>query len=187
MEQRSGRKSDVQIWDFGEFLHNWSIAYVSFAGVRTLGFSPEGNLLASGSDDGMVKLWSFPEGKEIFTLKHTDRVWFVSFSPKGNYLASGSEDGRAKIIDVKRLKLIAELRHNSGIWQIIFSPDEELLAFGAYQEVHIWALRKRKILDNLYHSHWVNSVSFSPDGNFLTVGLENGTIKVWRIERRIWK
>ncbi|MGB9877758.1 MAG: WD40 repeat domain-containing protein [bacterium] len=78
---------------------------------------------------------------------------------------------------------MVELRHNSGVWQVVFSPDENLLAFGAYKEVHIWDLVNKERIESLLHNHWVNSVAFSPDGNFLVVGAEDGTIKVWRIEK----
>lgn len=182
MEPAKGKQIDIYIVELKELIHSKSIAFVAFAGVRAIAFSPD-NSLVSGSDDGTVKLWRFPQGEEIATIKHTDRVWFVEFSPRGSFLASGSEDGRAKIWDVKKGKLVAELRHNSGVWPIVFSPDERLLAFGAYQEVHIYDILRRKKLESLFHNHWVNSVAFSPDGQFLVTGVENGTIKLWKIER----
>ncbi|MGB9877759.1 MAG: WD40 repeat domain-containing protein [bacterium] len=97
-------KKPRRIYESKEIIHRRSVAFVAFAGIRSVAFSPDGHFLATGSDDGSVKIWVFPEGEEIATIKHTDRVWFVSFSPSGKYLASGSEDGRAKIWDVKRKK-----------------------------------------------------------------------------------
>jgi len=178
-----GEQIDIAISEFKELIHHRSVAYKAFAGVRTVAFSPDNTFLASGSDDGTVKLWRFPQGEEVATIKHTDKVWFVLFSPKGNFLASGSEDGRAKIWDVRKGKLLVELRHNSGIWQVVFSPDERLLAFGAYQEVHIYDVVKRRKVESLFHNHWVNSVAFSPDGDFLVTGVEDGSLVVWKINR----
>ncbi|MDE0018976.1 MAG: hypothetical protein OXU51_22540, partial [Candidatus Poribacteria bacterium] len=62
--------------------------------VNSVSFSPDGNTLASGSDDDTVRLWDAATGREILTLTgHSDSVNSVSFSPDGNTLASGSDDG----------------------------------------------------------------------------------------------
>ncbi|MBI3815428.1 MAG: hypothetical protein HY279_13315, partial [Nitrospinae bacterium] len=61
--------------------------------VRTVSFSPDGKMLASGSHDETIKLWEMPAGKLISTLKgHKNWVDTVSFSPDGKMLASGSRE-----------------------------------------------------------------------------------------------
>lgn len=76
-------------------------------GVYSVAFSPDGRLLASGSDDNTVKLWEVATGREVRTLTgHTHYVLSVAFSPDGKTLASGSWDGTVLLWDSARFYVV---------------------------------------------------------------------------------
>jgi WD40 repeat protein len=78
--------------------------------VGALAFAPDCKTLASGSNDGAVKLWDVATGRERATLlnpffagrpeKGRFRVESLAFTPDGRTLASGSYDGRIRLWDV---------------------------------------------------------------------------------------
>ena len=58
--------------------------------VHSVAFSPDGQILASGSIDNTVRLWLVSDGTLLRTLEgHTGSVLSVAFSPDGQTLASG--------------------------------------------------------------------------------------------------
>jgi WD40 repeat protein len=61
--------------------------------VQPVAFSPNGQLLASGSGDETIKLWDPPTGELRQTLEgHSNLVQSVAFSPDGQLLASSSDN-----------------------------------------------------------------------------------------------
>src|SRR5262249_6828467 len=90
---------DVKLWDA---LNGEEI--LTFKGhtklVPSVAFSPDGQRLATCSEDGTVKLWDTHTGQQTLTLTgHTGVVSHLVFSPDGHRLASNGGDGTVKIWD----------------------------------------------------------------------------------------
>ena len=66
--------------------------------VNDIAITPDGQTVASGSDDRMVKLWDIDSGRELQSLTgHDKSIFAIAISPNGQYLASGSNDNTIKI------------------------------------------------------------------------------------------
>jgi WD40 repeat protein len=66
--------------------------------VNSVAISPDGRLLASGSSDQTVKLWSLPNGALLKTLAgHSSYVQSLVISPDGRLLASGGADNTIRL------------------------------------------------------------------------------------------
>lgn len=74
------------------------------AGVTSVAISPNGQLVAAGSLDTVVRIWDVSTGSLIERLRgHRDSVYSVAFTPDGKGLVSGSLDKTLKYWDVSGL------------------------------------------------------------------------------------
>ncbi|NEN96594.1 MAG: hypothetical protein F6K50_13950 [Moorea sp. SIO3I7] len=149
--------------------------------VNSLTFSSDGEILATGSADGTVKLWN-RDGKLLNTLQgHTDIVNSVSFSPDGRILATGSADGTVKLWhrDGKLLKTFEG--DEAGVTSIGFSPDGELIVISSSDGiVRLWDKQGNPIGQPFpIQNTDITSLSFSPDGKVIASGSRNGIVRLW--------
>ncbi len=155
--------------------------YGHTASVESVAYSPDGQLLATGSEDGTVKVWDTRTGQLLFPLLgNTSSVYSITFSADGKRLATGNGDGSVRVYDANSGDLLLRLDHPLSVRSVAFSPDGQWLASGCSDEtVRVWDLLTGKLLPLSGHTGYVSSVAFSPDGKRLASGGLDGTVRLW--------
>jgi WD40 repeat protein len=156
----------------GVYLYDsYSLIEITFietiAPITISSFSPDGNLLATGSKDNTLVIWDVKNRIELATLTgHNGRISFAGFSPDGNLLASGSEDGLLKLWDAKTRLGVATLQgHTSKITAINFSQNGKFLISGSADSMlKLWDPKTYQELATLRGKlDWSLSPNFMPD------------------------
>jgi WD40 repeat protein len=172
---------------------NWRCVYTLKAHarlIRSLAISPDGLILASGSDDATIKLWELATGQKIGTFRgHSKPVCSLAMSADGKILASGSDDRTIKLwqlstgLQVGNITLGNWFSGNAdGVYSIAMSPDGQMLAsLSSIGEVKLWNLKTGQEIRRLKGDmSWVQAIAISPDGEVLAGG-SGDTIKLWSL------
>jgi WD40 repeat protein len=107
--------------------------------VKSLTFSHDGALLASGSSDATVRVWDLKQKKEIRTLEHPSPVMSVAFSYDRKLIASGGEDGKIRLWDTasgKKLREIVGLAQE--VEAVVFDPSGRQIASLSNGDIKLW-------------------------------------------------
>ena len=116
-----------------EARHNWAHHSSLTDSIVAMAFSPDSKLFASGSLDGIVRIWETDKGEAYGKqIRHDDEVWSVAFSPNGKLLACLSRDQFFQLWEVESGQPYGPAyrltsRYHRGE-KIVFSPDGKKLA-----------------------------------------------------------
>ncbi len=155
--------------------------------VRSMAFSSDMRLLASGGSDSTVRIWDLQHHTLLHTLTgHSSWVSSVIFSPDGHTVASAGEDQVIRFWDIDHGILSRTLKgHQDHIKSLAFSPDGRILASGSHDHtVCLWNFGWGTLLRRWdKHQRPVYSIAFKPDGRMLASGSEDGAVYLWNVER----
>jgi WD40 repeat protein len=157
-----------------------------FANFCSLAFAPDGRTLATGSDDGRIRIWDVATGEERMPVDAPARpARRVVFAPDGREVATGHYDGTVRIWNAATSALVRTVPID-GSQVMAVSPDGAKLAC-AGQEGAIrlgdWATGAHLCVLRPAHESGVSSIRFTPDGRHLaSAGRNDNLLRIWDTE-----
>jgi len=155
--------------------------------VSSVSYSSDGRLLASGSNDGSVRIWDTRTGEEaMFPMRSGDRkVLSVDFARNGKWVASGTESGAVCIWDVTPGPAGRRIlsNHSGSVWSVVYSPDSSRLASASVDgTVRLWNSEtcEQLAVQSGYMAS-VHGIAFSPDGEILESTSDDRRARQWYI------
>ncbi len=153
--------------------------------VSSVAFSPNDRMLATGSWDATVRIWSTEHRTCVQRLDgHTGRVEDVSFSTDGGYVLTCSADRTARLwradtgLEVQRFG-----GSPSPLRSAVLSPDGRRVLTGSGSvdgTVRIWDRATGTVIRQLQgHANPISSLAFSSDGRHVLTGALDNTARLW--------
>lgn len=180
--------------------------------VEAVTFSPSGDYVVSGGEDGRLRVWDVAGGAEVAALGEGRSIEGLRFSHGGHLLAAGDEAGQIRVYDTTpadpaawtRVATLAQgpdqdaggpAGTHADVNSVDFTADDRLLVSGGRNaEVKVWetaafgadSVRADSIQAARVltgHTGSIKSVRVSPDGQYVAAGAGTGSdVRVWNLQ-----
>jgi len=155
--------------------------------VRGIVYHPNGNQMASCSQDDTLRLWNVEAGTcAHIIIGRGGYLNGVAYSPQGDQLATAGGDGTVRLWDSATGGCRQTLSgHRDSVLCVAYSPKDAQVASGGSGDctVRLWNVVTGDCIHILSsHSGAVWGVAYSPQGDQLASGSVDKTIRLWNVE-----
>jgi len=175
--------STFALWDVATIK---KLRHVHVAGgvkVKSVHFSPSGNVIVTASDDGCVNLWDTRTREKIrLVTQHEGPATCVTFSPDDYSVISGGWDKTIRISDTRATEKKETVRGpEDWIQAVAISIDRKSICSSGWDSViRQWSLNPTAEKGPLLgHTKTVSSLAYSFDGRFIASGSYDSCVKLW--------
>jgi WD40 repeat protein len=171
---------DLSLWDVATGRLLRTVAQPSW--VTALAFRGDGRWLASGHDDGIVRLWDMSRGRLVREFAFHERpISALALNTDGTRLASAAEDKVICLWDIESDQPLATAAgHTDRVQALAWQPHGHLLVSAGWDTTaRVWDVTLKQVLLLNYHAPQVLALAFSPDGRLLASADSQEIIHVW--------
>ncbi|BBX72076.1 nSTAND1 domain-containing NTPase [Mycolicibacterium psychrotolerans] len=146
--------------------------------VKAVAVSPDGELIASGSNEKTLRMWDARTGAPLppLNLAGPGQIGALAFDPSSRRIAAGGNDGSLQVLDVASGNRIGTLmQHPGSVSTVSFGHGGQWIATGDSQRtVRIWSVSTGRTIATVPGSDAgsapvAKSVSFSPTADVVAV------------------
>jgi WD40 repeat protein len=172
------------IWDLMESQEQVDVFDGGAFGERTVVFSPDSKLLATGDSSGVLRLYE-PEKKALKVPPrkgHKSAILCVAFSPEGGFLGTASEDETAKLWDLEGTEQVSCKGHEGSVLAVVVGPKAEmLLTGGSDRTARLWDGKsgREQFKFESFLGQPGSQVSLSADGSLAAIETAGSGIEVF--------
>ncbi|XP_012586613.1 PREDICTED: periodic tryptophan protein 2 homolog [Condylura cristata] len=156
-----------------------------FDSMVALAYSPDGQYIVTGGDDGKVKVWSTLSGFCFVTFtEHSSGVTGVAFAGTGYVVVTSSVDGTVRAFDLHRYRNFRTLTspRPTQFSCVAVDASGEIVSAGAQDsfEVFVWSMQTGRLLDVLSgHEGPISGLCFNPTRSVLASASWDRTVRLW--------
>ncbi|POY73603.1 hypothetical protein BMF94_3136 [Rhodotorula taiwanensis] len=151
--------------------------------ITCVAWDPSGSLLATGSEDGIVRIWTPSGDLHLVLSMHQRQVCSLKWNPMGTMLLSSSLDQTVCLWELSSGKVRQQYAtHGDTVLDVDWNDDQTWASASMDKTVHLMSLSRTTPLHRFRgHRDEVNVVKFSPCGTLVASCSDDSTVRVWSL------